>query len=86
MVVLTAMKKLFDSQHFSICVVKDIADLIGAPKRGPAWDMLSALHCIDYASMPIELRESIPHLVNECLKAKQAAIESTCTALNGVAL
>lgn len=84
MVVLTAMKKLFDDKYFSICVVKDIADVIGVPKHGPAWDMLSALHCIYYASMPIELRESIPHLVNECLKAKQAAIESTRTALDGV--
>ncbi len=86
MVVLTAMERLFDEKHFSICAVRNIAKVIGAPACGPAWDMLEALHCIQYATMPAELRESIPHLVNECLKTKQAMIENTRTALDGVIL
>lgn len=84
MVVQTAMKKLFDEKYFSICTVRKIAELIGAPKRGAAWSMLETLHCIDYADMPDELRESIPYLINECLAAKQEAMTDTCIALNGV--
>lgn len=84
MVVMQATKKLFDENHFSICTVRKIAEIIGAPQSGPAWKMLDALHCINYADMPQDLRESIPHLVNECLRANQKSIDSTITALEGV--
>jgi hypothetical protein len=84
MVVATATKELFESKHFSICAVRKIAEIVGASRKGPAWDLLDALHCIDYASMPIELRESIPLLVNEILISKKTIINQTCVALEGV--
>ena len=84
MVVATATKNLFERKHFSICDVQKIAEIVGAQKKGPAWDLLDALHCIDYAAMPTELRESIPLLVNEILISKKTIINQTCVALQGV--
>jgi len=46
--------------------------------------MLHALHCVDYAKMSPELRERIPHLVNECLRQQDDVIAATDVALKGV--
>jgi hypothetical protein len=84
LVVVTAMKELLTESFFSICKLKKIADLIGTPTHGRAWDLLSALHCTNYADMPLQLRESIPHLINECLTTKPKVIEDVSIALEGV--
>jgi hypothetical protein len=86
MVVLTATKKLFTNSYFSICKLNDIVSLVGAPEKGPAWELLHALHCVDFADMPPTLRNAIPHLVNECLTAHQAVVIDVQTALKGVDL
>lgn len=46
--------------------------------------MLHALHCVHYEKMPPQLREKIPHLVNECLRQGDNIIDATDIALNGV--
>lgn len=46
--------------------------------------MLHTLHCVDYDKMPPELREKIPHLVNECLRQQDNVIDATEVALKGV--
>lgn len=86
LVVLTATKKLFTKSFFDISKLHDIAELIDAPTKGGAWDMLRPLHCVDYADMPPILREAIPHLVNECLTARERMATDISTALKGVSL
>ena len=73
MVLRTATKKLFDKSYLDICTVDTLMKLIGTTARTPAYTQLRALHCVDYADMPTELRERIPHLVRECLAAQTAA-------------
>ena len=87
LVVMTATQKLFGKNYFDICTLQDIAKLIDAPtKGGEAWPMLQALHCVHYADMPPMLRDAIPHLVSECLSAREQAATDALTALKGVSL
>lgn len=72
LVLRTATRQLFDSRHFSICTVDKLMKLVGTNARTPAYTQLSALHCVDYADMPKDLRERIPHLVRECLAGQTA--------------
>lgn len=72
LVLQTATRKLFDSRHFSICTVDSLMKLVGTTARTPAYTQLHALHCVDYADMPKELRDRIPHLVRECLTTPTA--------------
>lgn len=86
MVVLTAVKNLLNESFFSISKMREIAKMVGVPTDGPAWKLLSPLHCMDYDKMPKELRDAIPHLINECLTASERVRADVSTALQGVEL
>lgn len=58
-----ALKKLLNSKSFSICTIDKIADLMDCRATGPAYDILSTLHCIDYGDMPAELQRQLPDLI-----------------------
>ena len=72
LVLRAATRKLFDCRHFSICTVDSMMKLVGTTARSAAYTQLNALHCVDFADMPKDLRERIPHLVRECLAAQTA--------------
>lgn len=82
----TAVRKLFDQGHFSICELDKIIDIVGARQGGEAYKLLRALHCVDYAKMQPELRAKVPELVNECLRQQASVIEAAEVALQGVAI
>ena len=63
----TALNQMLKKGHFDICTVRDVAKIMNVNPDGKAYDMLHALHCIDYGRMPQELREAIPSLIRECL-------------------
>lgn len=86
MVAVAALNKLFTSNHFSICTLDDVIDVVGARPAGESYKLLRALHCIDYAKMEPELRDRVPLLVNECLRQKANTAGAVETALNGVAI
>jgi len=58
-VVLTAMKKMFQGSHFSICDVDRCLKLTGSIPNGQDYDALSALHCINWRDMAPNLRETV---------------------------
>lgn len=62
-----AIDNLLSSDHFSICVVRDLAAAIGAPRHSPAMQLLSTLHCVNYRTMPEETRAMLPQLIAEAL-------------------
>lgn len=84
LVVKQAIKSLFEKRHFDICIVREVAEIVGARSGGDAFQILRALHCVDYASMEPELRARIPELVNECLRQQDNVIEATDVALKGI--
>ncbi len=67
MAAMTALNEQLRAKHWSICVIDRAAALLEVNARGEAYDILHALHCIDYQKMPLELRDSIPDLIKQCL-------------------
>lgn len=64
---MTALNETLAGNHFSICAIDNAGKLLGVNPKGEAYDTLHALHCIDYAKMPRQLREAIPDLIRQCL-------------------
>jgi hypothetical protein len=68
MAVMTALNEMLSSSHFNICTIDKCADILRVPVKGnESYKILSALHCIDYAKIPQQLRGQIPSLIKECL-------------------
>ncbi|MEJ5030087.1 hypothetical protein [Comamonas sp. MYb69] len=64
---MTAVNEQLRKGHWSICCIDSAAQLLDVSARGEAYDILRALHCVDYNKMPSELRASIPDLIKQCL-------------------
>ena len=79
-----AMAKMLKDRHFSICRVDDVCKVIGARPAGAAYDMLHALHCVDYASMPDRVLDEIPALLNEVFKQAATVSVDVETIFQGV--
>lgn len=86
LVVTTALNHLFNERHFSICTLDRVLDTMQGTQKSDAYKLLRTLHCVDYAAMPPELRNSIPTLVNEALRPPMVACVATDVALQGVVL
>ncbi len=67
MAALTALNNMLAEGHFSICTLDKVGKLLGIKPAGDAYNILSSVHCIDYAKMPAELRDAIPDLIQQCL-------------------
>lgn len=64
-----AVKKLFNANHFSICTLDEIGDMIGViPSQHPNYRYLRGLHCVNYADMPAELLSQIQAQVLDVLQ------------------
>jgi hypothetical protein len=84
-VMVAALDKMFKARHFSICDLDSIMEIShghrGSLCRLPAYTLLHALHCVDYAAMSPEVRDSIPALVRECLdpvRSHEATLAVMC--------
>jgi hypothetical protein len=73
MVLQTAITKLFNAKHFSICDIDAMLDVLDVSRNSEAYALLRTLHCIDYTEMPSELKRQLPQLVNEALTANNSA-------------
>ena len=55
-----AIKKLFHQSHFSICAVKDVAELLGNNCEAHAeYKELQVLHCVKYRDMSAEMKAEL---------------------------
>lgn len=85
MIAQVALNKLFEEKHFSICKLNDVMELLGkGRKNSRLYKQLHALHCVDYADMPEELKSQIPYMVNELLTNKTETQAATNVALAGI--
>lgn len=58
-----ALRKMFAQGHFSICTIDTCLKLLGVPQGGKSYQLLHALHCVNYADMDRELAQAIPGLI-----------------------
>lgn len=63
----TALNAMFAGKHFNICVIDRAAKVLGVKVHQESYDVLHALHCIDWHEMPADLREAVPGLVEKAL-------------------
>lgn len=63
----TAINHMLTERHFSICTIDKVGNLLNVKPAGDAYNILSSVHCMDYAKMPAQLREAIPSLIQSCL-------------------
>ena len=79
-VVVQSIDRLFKANHFSICDIDKVCQITGASTRTDAYQLLSALHCVEYADMQPSLRERLPHLVREAITPAFAMSPATAIA------
>ena len=52
-------------------------------RKSAAYKKLTALHCVEYADMPKELRDQIPVMINELLLGEEHS-PATKVAMQGI--
>lgn len=67
LVAITALNKMFDSDHFSICTIDSVAEMLGVIPDAEAYETLQPLHCVDWQKMPKALRDRVPGLIQQAL-------------------
>ncbi len=65
-----AIKNMVKKGWVDICTIKTACGLLGTPQRGEDIDVLTALHCIEFADMPPELLKALPELLRRVLTAE----------------
>lgn len=63
---ITAINKMMNSSFFSICAIDKAGQTLNINVSCEAYDILHALHCVDFSKMSPTMRQSIPHLIAEC--------------------
>ncbi len=85
MVAQVALNNLFENKHFSICKLNEVMELLKKGRTNSRiYKQLHALHCVDYADMPDELKNQIPYMINELLTNKPPTQAATNVALAGI--
>ncbi|EYS89548.1 hypothetical protein CF68_33275 [Cupriavidus sp. SK-4] len=64
-VIEAALRKMFAQGHFSICTVDSCLGLLNIPKGGKTYQLLHALHCVDFSDMDRELAHAVPSMIGE---------------------
>lgn len=77
MAALTALNNMFQKGWFDICTVKDVAKMLNVNPECEALKVLAPLHCVHFDVMPTQLRDSIPGLIQECLKMDRIIYQFT---------
>ncbi len=60
-----AMEKMFEGKTFFISDVDKALKILGRAGSGPAYDKLSALHCVKFGEIPPDILERVPIWINE---------------------
>jgi hypothetical protein len=66
-ITITTLNYLFKKNHFDICIIDSVANVLCIQPKREEYILLHALHCIEYGQMPQKLLDSLPTLVRDCL-------------------
>lgn len=62
-VIATALADMFRRGHFSICVIDNILKITGGVPDRKNYDLLRALHCVEFKDMPPRIRIELPRMI-----------------------
>lgn len=62
-----ALEQMSRNGYFSICTIDKINAMSGGVPNGEAYQILAALHCVNFRDMPPELQRGLPVLVKLAL-------------------
>lgn len=66
--VITALNDMMKKGRFDICCIREVSVLLGvSPHGSEEYKILSPLHMIYFAEMPLALRDAIPGMVEKML-------------------
>ena len=66
--VLAALNDMVKRGHFNVCTLDKCAEILGIQLKGSEpYKLLSALHCVDFAGMPPNVRKAVPEWIRQCL-------------------
>lgn len=63
----TALRDMIAKGHFSICTIDKILKISGSVPDKRSYEILSALHCVNYSDMPAGLVQELPELIRSAL-------------------
>lgn len=66
-IVITALENMFKGAYFSICTVKQCADITGSIIDENTLNLLTPLHCVHWSQMPKDLRQAVYKMVIDAL-------------------
>jgi len=81
-VIRTLVKKLLTENHFSICTVDELLRLTGGVPPAREYQILRALHCVNYRDMTPPLRLALPRLLQVVLESQPIHYDYTPPTLN----
>lgn len=67
LVIEAALNKMFKGSHFSICTIETVLELLNIPRGGRDYERLRAIHCVYYADMSEELKQTMMTLIGRVL-------------------
>lgn len=69
-VIKTAVEEMFRKDHFSICTIDACLKITGGVPDAKAYNMLRALHCVEFRSMSTRLRLELPRLIQLVIESR----------------
>lgn len=76
----SALKKMTDGGHFSICTIDDIVKLLGVLPDPDSYATLRVLHCVSFRAMPRQLLRELPGLIQDCISGPTFELHVSLTA------
>jgi hypothetical protein len=70
-----AMKTMLSKNYFSISTIDDILRMTGGKPNTEDYNILRALHCVNYGDMPPELLRGLPVLIQRVVMSESISLE-----------
>lgn len=74
---LTALNEMMRKGTFYVSTVREVAKTLGATPDERAMTILEPLHCVKIGSMPAELQEALPGLIERCVSVPAYQFQAT---------
>lgn len=64
-----AIKEMLRGRYFNICAIDAVGHALGINVHCQSYNILRAVHCVDFSRLPQEFKDQIPALIADCFKS-----------------